>query len=351
MASQVRVALGVVVVAASAASAAQAPDPSLERLGGSRAADTIELPADATASIAGRILRPDGTPAPAVQVIAARRDAGALTLLPESRTTAAWDGRYRLERLSAGAYLVVVEPGVVGSREDPVPVFPRTMYPGVVEAARAEAVTVIEGVPTEGIDVWLTPARRFRVSGRVYWPDGVNVEQVAIEYGDPAHTHAGLWLLTDPGGLFSLTDVPPGPLVLLARAASDRGPLTGIAATAVTVDAVEDVAVVLDTPGSVHGRVVYDGTVPPTVRATRATLRQTLMRVSPLYPAPTAPVLDHGEFELSGAQGEYTFVLDGLPSGFSVLRVLRDGGLLPDERLRVAARERVTGIAVVVGRK
>jgi hypothetical protein len=306
----------------------------------------VEVLVHRVASIAGRIVRPDGTPLPGARVMVGLAAARSLLLL-QTDTTSEWDGRYRIEGLPPGDYVVSTDPGIdplTGGTPD------RTLYPGVTEPEGAEVVTLLEGVPAEGIDIWLTPARRFRVSGRVFWPAGLAVERVAIEYGDPDRTHSGLWLLSDPGGLFTLTGVPPGTLVLLARGESDQGPLLGYASTQVTADGVEDIVLALDEPGEVRGRVVYDASLPPSTRADSIALRQTLIKVSPLYLVPEATVADDGQFALLGALGEYEVTVRGLPSGAGVLRILRNGRPLPGSRLRVGGRERVTDVQVIVGR-
>ena len=128
-------------------------------------------------------------------------------------------------------------------------------YPGVSDSEPGSPVTLLEGVNAEGIDIWLTPSQRFSVSGRVFWPIGVTVNGITIDYGDPGGTSSGLWLLSDPGGLFTLSGIAPGALTMLVRAETDQGMMLGLATTEVTVDSVEDVRIVVDHPGLVAGRI------------------------------------------------------------------------------------------------
>ena len=52
----------------------------------------------------------------------------------------------------------------------------------------AATVTLREGLATTGVDVWLTPARRFSISGRVMWPETETVEDITT-----APEVASLW--------------------------------------------------------------------------------------------------------------------------------------------------------------
>jgi hypothetical protein len=321
------------------------------------------------ASISGRIIRPDGSAAPNVQVQAAIR-AGGNQRQPifELRTMSQFDGRYEFKDLPPGEYLVgatnITMPTRQG-READVTDDGRaarnaavaaaanvhvSWYPGVTENEPGSAVTVLEGVNAEGIDIWLTPAQRFSVSGRVFWPVGVSIDDITIEYGDPAGTRSGMWLVSDPGGLFTLSGIAPGGLTLFVYAQTDHGPLLGIATTEVTVDSVEDVRVVIDRPGLIAGRVVYEGAVPASARATTITAQQKLLKVSPLYPEPESSIDPSGRFELRNTVGEYEFALDGLGSAISIKRVMRNGRALLANRLGVAPGETIRDLEIVVGR-
>ena len=209
---------------------------------------------------------------------------------------------------------------------------------------------VLEGLNAEGIDIWLTPSQRFYVSGRVFWPVGVSVENITIDYGDPAGTRSGLWPVSDPGGIFTLSGIAPGALTMLVRADTDQGTLIGMATTEVTVDSVEDVRIVVDRPGLVSGRIVYEGNVAASSRATSLVAQQRLLKVSALYPIPEASIDPRGRFALHNTVGGYEFALEGLGSGLSIKRVMRNGRALPMNRLGVAPGETVRDIEIVVGR-
>ena len=336
----------------------------------------VDLPADAQAldlqvvlhrqaSIAGRIIRSDGSVAPNVQVQVALPGSGReRRILFEARTTTQFDGRYEITDLPPGEYLVGamnvslptrqnvrVTPAIQDVRREvaAAAVAHWSWYPGVRDSEPASTVTVLEGMNTAGIDIWLTPSQRFSVSGRVFWPVGVGVENITIDYGDPGGTTSGVWFVADPGGFFTLSDFAPGILTMLVRAETDQGPMLGIASTEVAVDSVEDVRIVVDRPGVIAGRIVYEGSVPESARATSVVAVQKLLKVSALYPVPGSTVDSNGRFELADTIGEYEFALDGLASNLTIKRVTRNGRLLPMNRITVAAGDTVRDLEIVVG--
>ena len=290
-----------------------------------------------TGSIAGRIITPDGAAAPDVDVFVAPRDKPGSVL---ARTRSAWNGRYELSGLPPGEFFV-------GASTDPALV---TLYPGVGERERATPVNLFEGVPAEGIDIWLLPApRRFNVSGRITDPQGRGVRDVDIEYGNPGGAQAGLWSVHQPDGFFLIEGVPSGTLVLLARAETAQGPLMGLASTDVTVGSVEDVRLMLGTPGRVEGRIVPErGALPSGVRP-RVVLVQTLLTSSALYPDEAAIASADGSFAIDKVVGQFRVDVRDLPQGWTVTRILRDGHPLSDRRLTVPAGARITVLEIGVG--
>ncbi len=287
-------------------------------------------------SIAGRIITPDGPPAADVQVFVAR--SGQLQS-PVARTRSAWDGLYQITGLPPGEF-------VVGAYTDPAVV---TLYPGVPERDPAQLVTVFDGVPAEGIDIWLLPApRRFSVAGRVTDAQGRGFRNVDIEYGGPDATQAGLWSVRHPDGYFTIESVPSGTLVLLARAESPEGLLMGIASTEVTLGAVEDVRLTLGKPGTIEGRITPErGQLPAGVRP-RVALVQTLLRSSAIYPDETASAGSDGAFRIENLLGHLRIEVRDLPAGWSVTRILRDGRTLPDPRLTLSSGEMIGGLEIKI---
>jgi hypothetical protein len=295
---------------------------------------------DRPGSIAGRVLRPDGLPQPDAEVVAATRGPnGRLRLLPW-RARTAFDGQYTISGVPAGRYLVLVRVVGADAATDGRP--QATLFPGVPDTEPGAPVNVFAGVPVEGVDIWLQPApKRFQVSGRVVDRHERPLENIAIEFG-PARSRAdNVWTVTDPGGIFTLERVPPGSVVLRARADSPAGPLVGVVSVVLAVESAQDLTIALQKPGKVRGWLVTpNGTLPPGLRVT---LMPTLLRPSALYPAEDAAVEASGAFEATGSVGEHALVVSGLPAGWSVRGPeptfwLEAGERLDDVRIEIAPR-------------
>jgi hypothetical protein len=303
------------------------------------------------ASIAGRVIHADGGAAEGarVAVYAVREGAPAAVV---GTAVSAHDGRYEVTGLPAGRFVVGVTPqrirGFGGdSRRVTAPV--ETLYPGTTDRMKAQPVAVFDGMPTEGIDVWLEPAaQRYSISGRVFWPDGVAVENLVIEYGGPDNVRHGIWYVSDPAGVFTVEGASRGTYVLLARADTSNGPLFGIAATDVLNDSVQDVRLALRQPGTIDGRLVIEGAAGPDPANLRLTPTQLLLTLSPLYPVAEAAPDGTGRFTITQLLGEFAITVHGLPPGWRVRRVTRSGAPLPDNRVTVSPGERVSGIEVVI---
>jgi hypothetical protein len=304
------------------------------------------------ASIAGRVIHADGAAADSarVSVYAVREGAPAAVV---GTAISSYDGRYEVTGLPAGRFVVGVTPqrlrGYGGdSRRLATPAV-ETLYPGTTDRMKAQPVTVFDGMPTEGIDVWLEPAaQRYSINGRVFWPEGVAVKNLVIEYGGPDNVHHGIWYVSDPGGLFTVEGASRGTYVLLARADTSTGPLIGLAATDVFNDSVQDVRVTLRQPGTIEGRLVIEGATGPDPATLRVTPTQTLLTLSPLYPVVEATPDGSGRFAMPQLLGEFTIAVRGLPPGWRVRRVARSGVALPDNHVTVLPGERVNGIEVVI---
>jgi hypothetical protein len=306
-----------------------------------------------TSSIAGRIIQPDGAAAEnaRVSVYAVREDAPGRT--PAANAISSYDGRYEIGGLSAGTYVIGVTPAVVTAptprgvaRPSPV----ETFYPDTTIVERAHRLQLVGGVPVEGIDVWLSPApQRYTVSGRVFFPDGIEPRQLVIEYGGPDVIRRGIWYVFDPGGLFEIEGVAQGPLMMLARAETNRGIYMGVASTVISVESVQDVRIAMRVPGRIDGVVVLERDLPPGTSSLIVTPIQTLLKLSALYPVQEVPLGRDRRFRIPDALGTYTFDIQGLPQGWRVKRVRRSSRPAPDNRIVVGAGEVVTGVEVFVG--
>ena len=304
-----------------------------------------------TSSLAGRVIRPDGAAAEHAHVTVYRAQRGRRGAAAGTAVSA-YDGRYEVGGLAPGTYIVgVTPPTVVAPTPHGVtrPAATETFYPDVVDVLRAHPIRVLEGVPTEGIDIWLAPApQRYAVTGRIFLPDGVEARELVVEYGGPDVIRRGIWYVYDPGGLFEIEGVAQGPLVLLARAETEDGLYMGIASTIISVESVQDIRIVMRRPGRIQGRVVFERT-PPGAASVRITPVQTLLKLSTLYPVRDSAVASDGRFECRDLIGAYTFDIQGLPAGWTVKSVHRGGRPVADNAIAVTGAETVTDVEVIVG--
>lgn len=276
-------------------------------------------------AVAGRIVRPDGLPQPEAQVVLARRTAaGALRQL-QWRARSAFDGRYEITGVPPGRYLVLVR--AIGADVAATGRPDATLFPGVPTSEEGAPVDVVAGLSTEGIDVWLVPSpRRFTISGRVFGPGGATTfDSLVIEMGRAGDRATDVWNSTEGGGLFTIDPAPPGTLVLRAHATLAGEVLTGLAATSVASNPVEDVRITVRPAVEIAGRLQAAAglALPPGLSVA---LVPRALTPSVLYPPAAAPVDAEGRFTVRGDATPLRIVVDGLPKGWRAMR--RGGGAL-----------------------
>ena len=335
-------------------------------VGSGRPVADVDIRLRRSASISGRVIRSDGAAAPGILVALAQRRGSTVVALHETQVTTTWDGRYTMSGVPPGDYLVmatgVAHMSSAGSLPTASPEqaafeinvtrpeeFTPTLYPGVPASDVGATVTLLEGLATSGVDVWLAPARRFSISGRVIWPEGATAHDITIEYGNPSDRRANIWTVSDPGGLFTIDTVAPGTVVLMASADSNRGRLMAVVSTDVRADNVEDVTVTLVPPARIEGRVVFPSNLPASSRPKTISLVPRLLNVSALYAIPEAPIAGDGAFAMLNVLGEYEITIPGLTGGFRVQSVSRDDSVLRGNLIGAATGEVVDRIVVTVG--
>jgi len=332
---------------------------------GGRAVADVEIRLRRSAGISGRVIRSDGAAAPGIHVALAQRRGSSVVALHETQVTTTWDGRYTIGGVPPGDYLVMAtgvgRTSTAGALPTASPeqaafeinvtrpeAFTPTLYPGVPATDLGATVTLLEGLATSGVDVWLAPARRFSISGRVIWPEETTVRDITIEYGNPSDRRANIWTVSDPGGLFTIDAVAPGTVVLMASADSNRGRLMAVVSTDVRAHNVEDVIVTLVPPARVDGRVVFPSDLPASSRPKTISLVPRLLNVSALYAIPEAPIAGDGAFAVSNVLGDYEITIPGLTDGFRIQSVSRGNAAFRGNRIGVATGEVVDGIVVTV---
>lgn len=133
------------------------------------------------------------------------------------------EGRYAFKGVPPGRYLLAVNLVRYPQPGDPTDTYPRTFYPGVAEAARAEVLTLGAGESVKDKDI-VVPASRVRsvVEGVVVWEDGGPVANPNVSVRDVTYHDPGIdnGIQSDGRGRFRIEGYQGQ--TLLIRAASSR---------------------------------------------------------------------------------------------------------------------------------
>jgi hypothetical protein len=282
-------------------------------------------------------------------------------------------GEFRVFGLSPGDYVVgarlqsMALPLVPGAASDAPEEFLPTYYPGTVNAAEAQTITV--GISQEvPVHFAMVPGRNVRISGTVVDSNGrpaagVNLSVLSMTATTASFGNGGS---VAADGSFSIGNVPPGEYYLQVR--PQLGP-DGESATVSIAVGTENLAGVLisTTRGTTTtGTVEWDGNAPRAmgtdenplrIRAIAADLRPALLAASPTVdPEVDGTVRDDDSFALGGINGQVTFRPMALSAAWTLKAVLANGkditdlgadaaSLGGDTRIRVIFTDKVTELS------
>lgn len=217
----------------------------------------VDVPRADSGAIEGVLTDGDGTPLSGHDVVAASVSGGTTVA-----TLTGIDGRYRIEGLVAGEWVVRSDEAEESTLADQA-------WPGVTNSLDAEPVDVVAGSTTAGIDLALEEGGAIRgtvegsgspIEGAIVRADPVVVNPLQFAYA-----------VTDATGAWEITGLAPGDYRLAASAfgsghASEYFPdsLSAANATpvAVVAGAEASAAFDLDAGGSLSGEVTEDSTAP-----------------------------------------------------------------------------------------
>ena len=285
------------------------------------------------ASISGRAVWPDGSPAVNERVMLYMTDetdaiTGNRTFLPGGANSA-----YSFRDLRPGTYYLGL--AQQGRLED-------------VDRTALTPVTVAESTSLTNVDVPIITDRAFSVAGHVVDALGQVPRVLQLEYGVPGATHRGLLYISSPDGRFHIRDrgIVPGPLTIIGRGEHDEGPLIGFL-TLTTIDGPNDVEIVVGKPGGVRGRVSMDGGVP--LGAIGARLALVREGFTPLGASDDViEVAPDGWLEADNLLGEYRVRVDE-PQQWTVKAVRRRGLRVTNDRLVIRNAEILDELEILIG--
>ncbi|MGD9902365.1 MAG: carboxypeptidase regulatory-like domain-containing protein [Vicinamibacterales bacterium] len=324
---------------------------------------TIALPRGGV--VAGRVTDEAGEPAAGVRVQVLRYifAPGGRRLLPAGRDDFTDDqGSYRIYGLPPGDYFVsaasgpsaAMMPNARLATGDSDQGFAPTYYPGSPSPSDAERVTVAVGQEVNGISFGLTPTRLSRISGRVIgWPPtaGGGFVMVTPEDGGMA-----MGTITPPGqiqpeGDFEVRAVPPGRYVLrvMPRGPRDAEAMVGLATITVAGTDLGNVTIAMQPPGTMRGRIEFEGGVPAGVRSNQIRLMVVPSDQRSMQIAMTGPPQLAEDFTFT-ARGVMSgvFVRPNGPPGWHLKSVVIDGEDVTDTPVPFGPGAAVDGVRVLL---
>ncbi|MSO56675.1 MAG: carboxypeptidase regulatory-like domain-containing protein [Acidobacteria bacterium] len=343
--------------------------------------DKIDFSLPRGSVITGRITDEFGDPVADVQVQAMRYQFanGERQLMNAGRVSTTDDlGQFRIFGLMPGDYVVRAalrtnpNAAVAASNTAEAPLgYPGTYYPGVADAAQAQAVTLALGQELSSVGFSLVPARLSRISGTVMSSEGHPVGGAmvmlrAIGAGPAARINIGNGAANQvrPDGTFRLMNVPPGDYVLDVQQrpqslqnvqGANLGELE-FASVPLSVSGDIDGLTVVTTPGgTASGRVVFQGT-----HAQKATARG--IQITAAAPSGNGSLMmafggralgggrvnNDGTFELRGLAGPHLIRAGGLPAGWAVKTISIDGADITDAPFDFKAGTQVIDLVVTL---
>jgi protocatechuate 3,4-dioxygenase beta subunit len=303
--------------------------------------------------ITGRVTDAVGRPVIGAQVSCSRVDRDGAGGAGE-RSDTDDRGVYRIYGLPAGSYVVSVTGANMGLRR-----YRQTFYPDVTSGPRATPVTVAAGSESRDIDIHLgQPEKSFAIRGRVIdEASGRPVPDVSLSFrgldGPAAGTQG--YSTADERGEFEINHYPPGRYEL--QVAFTGGPNKGYYSDPLIFEVTDADAAGLEikaTRGAtISGTVVVEGSHDPTLLGRLYGLSAELVGpegetgsggrrafVSTL-------IGPGGAFGFGGVRPGRTRIDVGLPEGFQLVRVERDG-VPVTAGMDVLPGERVGGVRVVL---
>ena len=336
------------------------------RLGSGERLDNINFVLPRAGVIAGRILDEVGDPIAAVSVYAMqlRYFSGRRRLVPIETLNRTDDtGQFRLGGLMPGEYYVMAstrETWVVVDKDKQRTVmsFAPTYYPGSPNVATAQRVKVGVGQEVTGTDFAMAIGRVARIRGTVLDANGGPLAGARISLNQEMRGPGGMSMSSAGGataaadGTFTIDNVSPGEYKITTRGVEAASPEGATQVIVVDGGDIEGLVLAVSAGGSVSGQVMVegDGAFPVPLSRLRVVARSVdnVVTINTLQGSPNGAVSEDGKFEFSGLLGTQRLSVTGVPEGWMVKAIDRDGVDLADLDLTLRSGERWDGARIVL---
>lgn len=175
--------------------------------------------------LTGRVLDAEGQPVNNLSVLLQSESDPKDYGLNGGRTDS--EGRFSISNVPAGRYLMAINKTRFRNPNDSTLAYPGVFYPGVVDKANAEVITVGPGEKLTGLDFRVPLRRPPSVAViKVVWADGSPVENAHLTLHDPTgNTDVGYGAQADENGVFTLNGYVGQKVTVEARSNREYTPL------------------------------------------------------------------------------------------------------------------------------
>jgi hypothetical protein len=262
----------------------------------------------------GRVLDEDGDPAQGITVEAVVRSTfrGQVTASGVGRAATNDLGEYRLFSLQPGHYFlrafpeggdgryigrVMLESSILKSIGGYIP----TYYPSASDISRASPIEMRAGDEISRVDVVLLRQRSYRIRGQIFNaavdnPTGDSTVQLIPTDTESLPAVDNRSGMADPRtGEFEIVDVPAGSYNVFAAYRDGEKLFVGKTSLVVANADVDSVRIVITRGAEIHGRIIREGTIPPSITVTVEPSDRQILGAS--NSAETKP---DGSFSISG---------------------------------------------------
>ena len=288
-----------------------------------------------------------------VQLSRYRTMQGKRSLMPVSMGQTDDRGHFRLFEIAPGSYYLSASYASFGF-PDGGGAFPPTYYPGALSPQEASKLQVAPAAEITGINMALTEAASFTITGKVMRGDGKPATGARLM--SMRHPPEGFAMMfggsgVDADGTFKLTNMLPGKYRLTTSTTRDGKQESGSVIVEVGNEDLQNVFIVLGNGAEVSGKIVVEGqsTQPIEPRQIRVTL---VPDAGPMmggfFGGGPQETKDDLTFTQNVAEGSMRFNVN-LPTGNFYLKSIRmEGRDVTDQAVDFKNNDRYHGVEVVI---